>query len=366
MSTTITPNESEKSFTLSHGKGLTSEIHLGAMPKSWMMELGLTPVQSATTIAITSTNGPVSTNLLYEALCWARTQGAKAVIHHAKNSDDPVAMVMKARPVRKVSGPNASVFVAAALSDALQNVFERGDATDQASMRATFRPQIEATMKLFVERFFTGAWATAIQQKKLSREQYVLTLNSLHHYVRYTTRLLGQAVAISPTSELRSHFAEHLRGEINHELIIERDLKHMGEDPTFLMTKRYPNAATRGFMVVQQSLAVFERDPVLFMACPLAAEGISAHLDKRFLQALRECVGSYGVDAPEKATMFFSSHIMTDGGDDGHWESTLKILEHHLQTENKLGEFLSLLELASSSIEQSFNANVSELAIFNI
>lgn len=366
MSTTILLNQSEKSFTLSHGKDLRSDIQLGTIPQAWMMELGLTREQSATTIAITSVNGPISTNLLYEALSWARAQGAKAVIHHAKNSDDPVAMVMKARPVRQAIGPNASVYVAAALSDALQNVFERGDARDQAHMRATFRPQIEATMKSFVDRFFKGAWASAINQKKLSREQYVLTLNSLHHYVRYTTRLLGHAVAISPTSELRSHFAEHLRGEINHELIIERDLKHMGEDPTFLMTKRYPNAATRAFMVVQQSLAAFERDPVLFMACPLAAEGISAHLDKKFLQALRECVGSYGVEAPEKATMFFSSHIMTDGGDDGHWESTLKILEHHLQTENKLGEFLTLLDLASTSIEQSFNANVTELAIFNV
>src|SRR5690606_17039296 len=144
-----------------------------------------------------------------------------------------------------------------------------------------------------------------IRQRKLTREQYVYGLSNIYQFVRQTTRLCARAVAYSTTTELRTHYIQHLNGEVNHELIIERDLTHLQEDVAYVRDFMAPNGPTQEFMAIQESLIGYHHDPVLMMASPLAAEGVSAHLDEAFVVALKDCIGSWGVERPERAAKFF-------------------------------------------------------------
>jgi hypothetical protein len=302
---------------------------------------------------------------LYEALASARANGKTTVV--AECLDPRSAALAEGLGLRPLDHTaRRGEFWAGGLASALHHTFALATEDERAAMRSTFSTQVERFLSGYVERFYRGDWAQAVVSRRLTVEQYVYTLESMHQYVRFTTRLLGRAVACSSTTSLRAHFARHLSGEVNHEILIERDLERLGRSVDYLRDLRYANAATRSFMVVQQSMVAFEEDPILFVACPLAAEGISAHMDAKFLDSLRACIatGTSEVTA-KKATSFFASHIETDGGDDGHWAATLKVLESHVSDERKLGELLSILELAATAFTASFDANVNELAVFS-
>ena len=116
--------------------------------------------------------------------------------------------------------------------------------------------------------FFEGAWARAIRERTMTRQQYIACLYNMHHYVRQTTRHCGRAVGASKDKELRAHWVEHLNGEINHEVSIELDLKTLGVDPSFVMDERVPTGPTKLFMSVQESAIGFYRDPVAFLGLP--------------------------------------------------------------------------------------------------
>jgi hypothetical protein len=247
---------------------------------------------------------------------------------------------------------------------AIDRCFSNLNLNEKAAALNTFPAQISNFIADAVVQFFGGSWARAINAGQLGRVQYLATLQNMHQYVRFTTRLLGLAVACSPNAFLRNHYAQHLSGEVNHEILIERDLRALEEDTTFLLERRFPNASTRMFMSLQQSLVSFERDPVLFAACPLAAEAVTAHMDPTFLSALVDNVGKFST-VPKKATTFFASHIQTDGGDDGHWQATVKMLSDNMDSDQKLGEFLVLLHIASSAFKLSFDSSVDDLRPFS-
>lgn len=301
----------------------------------------------------------------YDLLARARAEDKRTVV--VRCDDDASALSARSFGLRVLpdTAP-ATRYFAGPVSEALYRTYEAATAEDRATMRAGFTGQIERFLAVHVKRFYAGPWASAVLGERLALAQYVHTLQNMHQYVRFTTRLLGRAVACSPTTALRAHFARHLAGEVNHEILIERDLEKLGEPTQFLREVRYANPETRAFMVLEQSMVSFECDPVLFVACPLAAEGITAHMDKAFLKALRASVArSTSDEIAKKATTFFASHIETDGGDDGHWAMTLSLLDGHLPDERSLGEFLSILELAATSFTQSFDSNVEDYAIFS-
>ncbi len=312
-------------------------------------------------------SGNLGDNLaLYDALASARAAGRTTLVVECLDSrSEALADGLGLRPLDHTA--RRGEFRAGSLATALHRAFEKATEEERATMRSTFTSQVERFLASYVDRFYRGTWAQAVVSRRLTVEQYVYTLENMHQYVRFTTRLLGRAVACSPTTSLRAHFARHLSGEVNHEILIERDLERLGQSVDYLRDLRYANAATRSFMVVQQSMVAFEQDPILFVACPLAAEGISAHMDAKFLESLRACIAAGTSEATaKKATSFFSSHIETDGGDDGHWAATLKLLEAHVPDERKLGELLSILELAATAFTASFDANVDELAVFSL
>lgn len=293
---------------------------------------------------------------LYDALQRARIR-EKTVVCVRSEQAEPRLVALLA--LEREAGPGS---LCQTLDRASFACFASLDEEARADAVASFVPEIDQTVTRWSARFLAGKWAQAVLTRSLTRMQYVQTLYNMHQYVRFTTRLLGRAVAISDDLVLRNHFLDHLGGEVNHELIIERDLRHLGADVAWLLGHRVPNASTWAFMAAEQSMVSFERDPVLFMACPLAAEGITARLDDAFLAALRASIASWGVEEPERATLFFASHVHTDGGDDGHWQKTLRVLGRSLQSDIAQQAFLSVLRLAMNAIEDSFNSNCLELA----
>jgi hypothetical protein len=208
-------------------------------------------------------------------------------------------------------------------------------------------------------RFFTS-----VDAGTLTREQYVYALTQLHLFVRFTTRLLGRCVGYSPTTELRTHFISHLTGEVNHEIIIERDLEHLGENPAYVKEVAQPNLPSREFMASQESAIGFYQDPLLLLVAPLAAEGVTGHLAPGFMEKLNACVASWGVKDPQKATRFLSSHIEYDGGEDGHWQGNLDLLSKHLHNETLLRRFLTLLRVAAEGTLRQWDSYVGDVELW--
>jgi hypothetical protein len=204
-----------------------------------------------------------------------------------------------------------------------------------------------------------------VEAGTLTREQYVYALQQFHLFVRFTTRLLGRCVGYSPTTEMRTHFIFHLKGEVNHEIIIERDLEHLGEDPTYVMELAQPSLPTREFMCAQESAIGFYQDPLLLLAAPLAAEGVTGHLAPGFIERLNACVASWGIKDPQKATNFLSSHIEYDGGDDGHWQGNLDMLAKHLTTEQLLRRYLTLMRVSAEGTLRQWDTYVGDVELLS-
>lgn len=223
--------------------------------------------------------------------------------------------------------------------------------------------EILETLCEYYSRLWTTSWFCCVFAGTLTREQYVYTLMQMYQFVRQTTRILGLAVAVSNQAEMRAHFARHLAGEVNHEVIIESDLEYLGEDVTYMKENMAPNDGVKTFMCAEEAAIAFYRDPVLLMAAPLAAEGIGAHLDVHFVRALEQCIASWGVDDPQRAMQFITSHIEVDGGDDGHWLETVKTLAKYLNSETILAHFLGTLRLTTHGLEHAYNSFVDDLSI---
>lgn len=223
--------------------------------------------------------------------------------------------------------------------------------------------EVDAFLRSYFARMWQTQWFRAVQDDTLTRTQYVYTLSNMHQFVRFTTRILARCVAASDDSQLRLHFLRHLQGEINHEVIIERDLAVLGEDVEYVVERMSPNLATRQFMAAQEAAIGFHRDPVLLMAAPLAAEGISGHLDGAFMDALHRNVARWGVAEPERVTRFYSSHIDYDGGDDGHWETTMAMLAQHLDSETALARFVAMLRVTTDAMLRCYDGWIAEMPL---
>ena len=225
--------------------------------------------------------------------------------------------------------------------------------------------EVEETVNVWLADLYQRGFFRAVVDGTLAREQFVYTAANMHQFVRWTTRLLGLAVGSSHTRPLRDHFLRHLSGEVNHEVLLERDLAHLGVDVEYVVERMSPSPATRHFMAVQESLIAFHRDPVAFMASPLAAEGVASHQSVEFLEALENVIAGWTVREPRKAMSFFTSHVNTDGGDDGHWQTTLSLVGRHLRTETDTARFLATLRASMSALTAAYDEYVDDLAVFN-
>jgi hypothetical protein len=306
--------------------------------------------------------------LLYAAARRARIDGHTTLAAHVCDPERTVTGPLQFVPLpagELREGARVLTPVAQRVDLAAHRAFQEwADGGDALPEPAMFVAELEETIERWILDLYGRGFFRAVFEGTLVREQLVYTLSNMHQFVRWTTRLLGLAVGSSHPRRLRDHFLAHLSGEINHEQIIERDLAHLGADVGFVVDWMVPTPGTRHFMAVQESLIGMHRDPRAFMASPLAAEGVASHLTPDFLQALEDVVASWGVVEPRKAITFFTSHVQTDGGDDGHWETTLGLVGEHLRSEAHLARFLGGLRASMTGLTRAYDEYVDDVAVF--
>ncbi|MBC8071303.1 MAG: hypothetical protein IAG13_23460 [Deltaproteobacteria bacterium] len=305
---------------------------------------------------------------LYAALQQARLENRQQLGVTAVDDATPLSRMLALSPIAglpaiDVPGRGGFRHHAQRIDVALARSFADAQSALDPIAPAFLAAEVDALLRRYFERMWQTRWFRAVEAGTLTRAQYVYTLSNMHQFVRYTTRILARCVAASDDSQLRLHFLRHLQGEINHEVIIERDLAVLGEDVPYVVEQMAANLPTRQFMAAQESAIGFHRDPILLMAAPLAAEGISGHLDQRFMDALHANVVRWGVAEPERVTRFYSSHIDYDGGDDGHWEGTMAMLATHLPDEPALARFLSMLRVTTDAMLRCYDSWIDELPL---
>lgn len=308
--------------------------------------------------------------ILYLALRRGRISGRENIVAliPIPNPQAPLATLMHLDPLPKISVvlSNNTQYLAVAqrIKYSLHYLYQQCSGEPLQLIKNFFVPEILETIEQWMKNFYQGAWTSAIANGTLTKEQYISTLYNTYEYVRLTTRILGRCVAFSDDSELRNHFIYHLKGEINHELFIEHDLKHLGADLDYLKNYHVPQPATKQFLISQESAIGYYQDPLMLLACPLVAEGASANLSPEFLQQLCNVIESWGIKNPEKAATFFKSHARTDGGEDGHWQSVVKTLRKFIKDEHTLQRFLIVMQVAMQGFARSYDENIHNLALW--
>lgn len=248
---------------------------------------------------------------------------------------------------------------------AIHRAYAASGPTGQQLCREHMLPEALAIFARHARRFHHTAWARAVRDRRLARAHYVATLANTHQYVRFTPRLLARAVAISESEELREHFLRHLDGERRHHELIEADLRYLGADVEFVRERMSPAPATMQFMLVQESMVAFYRDPILFMAAPFVAEGLAGAVGPELLGPLLENIRAWGHDDPQRATRFLRSHVHLDGGDDGHFARTCAVIARHVRDETMHQRFLAVVQLAAEAFHRSYDAYVDDLSVFS-
>lgn len=335
-----------------------------ALRKLSVSESALAKAALITNVVVTPGYEHLLPAVLYAAGRRARMSGAKTLLGAVADLNGRAATLLGLRPT-----PHGKLAEHTLAAQRLDLWMHR---TWAAMVEADYSPdpkllaaEVEETIRSWTATGHEWSFFKALREQRLTREQYVYTLSNLYQFVRHTTRVIGRAIGHSVDPDLRKHWINHLSGEVNHEIIIERDLKHLGEDVAYVMRHMAPAGPTQEFMAIQESMIGYYNDPVLMMASPLAAEAVTAHLDQRFADDLVSCVASWGVQEPKRACQFLISHMNTDGGEDGHWRMTIDALPKLVQDEARLSLFLTTNGSSRRAIQGVFNACVDDMAIWS-
>jgi hypothetical protein len=305
--------------------------------------------------------------LLYLAMRRYRLRGRRIIYAYVTPGDPPARKILRYTPIerlspRRVVGRDGSSYEVVATWQDIAYGMHRTFAAMPPAMQAYLRDsglladEVEQTVLKRLDQFYSNAWFERVRAGKLTREQYVATLANMHQFVRFTTRILGKVVGMTEDPELRRHYVEHLRGEVNHELLLENDLDCLGADVDYVVNHMVPLSEIQGFMVTQESMAAFYGDPVIFLAVPFTVEALSGHLPKEFGVALMRCLDGFGLADPRRASTFLSSHVHTDGGDDGHWEHSREMIRKLLTTETQVQRFLNVIHLVMNAQDLAYAA----------
>ncbi|MBP9722896.1 MAG: hypothetical protein KBD64_07045 [Gammaproteobacteria bacterium] len=303
---------------------------------------------------------------IYTAVKTARVYNKDiAITIKDKNTTFPIMTLMKAKDIKTLD--NKNILIGQKVDYILLSIVESLQEEAEDYIVYEFIQDMYKMFFKWYDKYNEGKWCTAIINKTLTKQQYISTLYNLHSYVQYTTRLCARAIAFSNDAFLRNNYIEHFRGEINHEILIEKDLQQLGEDVEYLKKYYIPNIKTKAFMTLQESTIGFYQDPVLLLACPFVAEGVSANFRTELLDNLEEIIGSWGIKNlkdPGKAMRFLNSHVKFDGGEDGHWKGVIEILPMYVKTEFDRQRFISIAKFGMDSILNSFDSNVDENLIW--
>jgi hypothetical protein len=329
---------------------ILGSVHLteaaGSAALAELSDAELAPAMFAVRFAVMP--GPeardVSSLLVYAALRHARMSGKQALIA-------PRAI---GAPMARAPG-----FFVADVQEGAYHVFESlGDEAQEWVAKHLLTQEIEETVKARCREFFDNAFFRAVREGTITRQQYIRSVANNHQFVRWTTRLLGRIVGVTSDRVLRRSYIEHMGGEIDHELLLENDLEHLGADVEWVKHGMAPNIDIQQFMCVQESMSAFHQDPVLFLAVPFAIEGITAFMGQEFMVALKKCIASWGIDRPSAACTFLSSHIEYDGGDDGHWEGSRKMFQRFLEREHDVQRVLNIIHMVMNAVGRAYESYV--------
>lgn len=254
--------------------------------------------------------------------------------------------------------------VAQRLPYSMVKLYEQLEISEKENLPPYFVKEILETLTRWLERFYSGSWAQSIIEERITKEQYICSLYNLHQYVKFTTRLCARCITYSNDFLIRNHYINHLKGEINHELLIESDLKTLDADLNYLLHSHVPLSETHEFISIQESTIGFKQDSILMLACPLVAEGITANMQKDFIEHLFKVIRSWGIENPKNAAKFLSSHMHFDGGEDGHWQQVISLLENSILSEVRLQQFLCIMQNAMNGMERGFNATIDHLKLW--
>ena len=308
--------------------------------------------------------------LLYLAMRRNRQAGRTSYLAYVEPGDIPARKILRfdyparCRPRSVVSANGTSYEVIpcigsiaegmirafAAMPDDLKAWVQANCFTDEIVMHVTKR----------VTKFYGNRYFRAIRDGRLSRRQYLTSIVNKHHFVRWTTRILGHAVGMCEDPELRKHYADHLSGEVNHEIWLENDIRYLGGDVDFLLKQTVPDVGVLGFQFIQEALTQSRRDPVTFLGVPMAIEAASGFLDGTFIDSLKDCIRSWGYEQPSKGCTFFASHVHTDGADEGHWIGTLRVIARVVRTEQQLQSILHVIDLVIDALERAYGQYMRE------
>lgn len=288
----------------------------------------------------------------------------KSIVLTVKNVKDnfPIMTFLKADKIQDLN--EHKILIGQKVEYALLNIAKELPANSEDFITQEFVNDMYKMFFHWYDIFNNSTWCQAIMQGTLTKKQYISTLYNLHSYVQYTTRICARAIAFSDDVMLRNNYIEHFRGEINHEVLIQKDLAQLGDDVDYLKKHYLPNISTKSFMILQESTIGFYQDPILLLACPFVAEGISANFRTELLDNLEKIIGNWGVQQPDKAMRFLNSHVKFDGGDDGHWEDVIKILPQYIKTEFDRQKFIAITKYGMHALLSSFDSNVNENLIW--
>lgn len=227
-----------------------------------------------------------------------------------------------------------------------------------------FVAEAVATLARRARTFADNSWCRSIRAGRLAREQYVAALANTHQYVRYTPRLLARAIGVCEDEFLRDHLTRHFRGEQKHERLIESDLRYLEADVEYVVRSMVPWESTLAFMTAQESMVAFHQDLTCFLAAPFVAEGLAARVGPLVLDDLAANIRRWGYAEPARATRFLVAHVREDGGDHGHWNATLGVLDRLLRDDATQQRFLAVLNLAADAFTASYDAYADYLTLF--
>ncbi len=247
---------------------------------------------------------------------------------------------------------------------AIYHAYEQSDEQYKSFIQSEFINEILESFEIWVSHFFKESWFNAVNTKTITKEQYITSLYNMHQFVRHTTRLAARCVACSDEKELRNHYIYHLKGEINHEIIIESDLKGLGVDLDYLLNAHIAHTATSEFIVLQESIIGYKQDAVMMLACPFIAEGMTANISSDFVNNLHATIKSWGIEKPESVSRFLTSHMKFDGGIDGHWLQVIMMTHEFVKNELQLQHYLNTMRLAMTGYAHGFNANIDDLELW--
>lgn len=325
--------------------------------------LSTSVLSSRSTVARDHRKKGVFQLLVYAASQWYRRKGKKFLVSYIQEGDHPTHTRFRLRPipgardhvVKIVNGTDVRL---KPYAETLEYIMHRGTqdvAPELMELIAQLAPQeIEYRVSKMAERINQSALWRRAADGTLTSFQYADLLSQLHHFVRFTTRVIARALSHSEDKVLRAHFRKHMVEETDHELIIESDLENLGMDVDYFVRHKVAHPGIFNFNGLQESLLGYRHDPVLYMAVPFAVEGLSAFISESNMNLLYAAARSWGIENPKLVTAFLASHRHFDGGEGGHWEMTLDMIRRYVRTENQTKQFLSIAQATTDNILTMF------------